>query len=122
MASLSERVAAAKTTESATFTGARSEAVQELRGRLHFKVVEELGPSAADAFALVCGPPIMLKYTMKPLLDLGFSPDRIITSLERRMSCGIGKCGRCNIGGDYVCKDGPVFTYGHIRELSQDWG
>jgi NAD(P)H-flavin reductase len=67
----------------------------------------------------VCGPPIMLKFTMKPLLDLGFSPERIITSLERRMSCGIGKCGRCNVGHKYVCKDGPVFSYKQILELPE---
>ncbi len=82
-------------------------------------VVGEVKPSSANAVALVCGPPVMLKFTMKPLLDLGFTPDRIVTSLERRMSCGLGKCGRCNIGGKYVCKDGPVFTYQQILELSQ---
>ncbi len=66
---------------------------------------------------LVCGPPAMLKFTMKPLLDLGFPPERIITSLERRMSCGIGKCGHCGVGGKHVCTDGPVFTYRQVQEL-----
>ncbi len=80
-------------------------------------VLGEVKPSSDNAVALVCGPPIMLKFTMKPLLELGFAPDRIITSLERRMSCGIGKCGRCNIGAKYVCKDGPVFTYQQMQEL-----
>lgn len=80
-------------------------------------VLAEVKPSSANAVALVCGPPIMLKFTIKPLLDLGFEPDRIVTSLERRMSCGIGKCGRCNIGGKYVCKDGPIFTFKQIQEL-----
>jgi NAD(P)H-flavin reductase len=61
----------------------------------------------------------MLKFTMPPLLDLGFGPENIITSLERRMSCGIGKCGRCNIGSKYVCKDGPVFTYAQIQEMAE---
>ncbi|MFQ6065793.1 MAG: FAD/NAD(P)-binding protein [bacterium] len=82
-------------------------------------VLKELAPSSENGITLVCGPPIMLKYTMLPLLDLGFSPERIFTSLERRMSCGIGKCGRCNIGSKYVCKDGPVFTYGGLRELPE---
>ena len=82
-------------------------------------VLKEVAPSSKNGIALVCGPPIMLKYTMPPLLDLGFSPERIITSLERRMSCGIGKCGRCNIGSKYVCKDGPVFTYRELRELPE---
>jgi len=82
-------------------------------------VVKEVAPSSKNAITLVCGPPIMLKYTMPPLLDLGFSPDNIITSLERKMTCGIGKCGRCNIGSKYVCKDGPVFTYKQIQELPE---
>jgi len=82
-------------------------------------VLHEVAPSSQDAIVLVCGPPIMLKFTMPPLLTLGFSPDRIITSLERRMSCGIGKCGRCNIGNKYVCKDGPVFSYREIQELPE---
>ncbi len=81
-------------------------------------VLGEVKPGAANAVALVCGPPAMLRFTMKPLLDLGFPPNHIITSLERRMSCGIGKCGRCSIGGQYVCKDGPVFTYEQIMQLS----
>ena len=82
-------------------------------------VVSEVAPSSENAITLVCGPPIMLKFTMKPLLDLGFTPETIITSLERRMSCGIGKCGRCNIGSKYICKDGPVFTYKQIQELPE---
>jgi sulfhydrogenase subunit gamma (sulfur reductase) len=81
-------------------------------------VVGEVKPSSAGAVAIVCGPPVMLRFTIKPLLELGFTPETIITSLERRMSCGIGKCGRCNIGGKYVCRDGPVFTYKQIQELS----
>jgi NAD(P)H-flavin reductase len=82
-------------------------------------VLKEVSPSSENAVCLVCGPPIMLKFTMVPLMDLGFSPERIVTSLERRMSCGIGKCGRCNIGSKYVCKDGPVFTYKEIQELPE---
>ena len=82
-------------------------------------VLQEVAPSSENALVLVCGPPIMLKFTMPPLLQLGFSPDRIITSLERRMSCGIGKCGRCNVGSKYVCKDGPVFGFKEIQELPE---
>ncbi len=80
-------------------------------------VLQEVAPSSKNAIVLVCGPPIMLKFTMPPLLELGFTPENIITSLERRMSCGIGKCGRCNVGSKYVCKDGPVFSYKEIQEL-----
>ncbi len=83
-------------------------------------VLKEVAPSSENTVTLICGPPIMLKYTMLPLLDLGFSPEKIFTSLERRMSCGIGKCGRCNIGSKYVCKDGPVFTYREIGELPEE--
>ena len=82
-------------------------------------VLREVAPSSENAITLVCGPPIMLRFTMLPLMDLGFTPERIITSLERRMSCGIGKCGRCNIGSKYVCKDGPVFSYDQIRALPE---
>lgn len=82
-------------------------------------VLSEVAPSSKNAVAIVCGPPIMLKFTFNPLLELGFSPENIITSLERKMSCGIGKCGRCNIGSKYVCKDGPVFTYAEVQELPE---
>jgi NAD(P)H-flavin reductase len=90
-------------------------------GRVGFVpvVLQELAPSSKDAFVLLCGPPIMLKFTMVPLLNLGFPPERIITSLERRMSCGVGKCGRCNVGAKYVCKDGPVFSFDQIEKLAE---
>lgn len=81
-------------------------------------VVGEVKPPAANASVLVCGPPIMLKFTIKPLLDLGFAPETIFTSLERRMSCGIGKCGRCDFGGKYVCRDGPVFSFKQIQAMT----
>ena len=83
-------------------------------------VLKDVAPSSADAHCLVCGPPIMLKFTIPPLLELGFAPEAILTSLERKMSCGIGKCGRCNVGGQYVCKDGPVFTYSQIRHIPEN--
>jgi NAD(P)H-flavin reductase len=82
-------------------------------------VVSQVAPSSANAHCIVCGPPVMLKFTMPPLLQLGFTPETIITSQERRMSCGIGKCGRCNIGPKYVCKDGPVFTYAQMMEMEK---
>lgn len=82
-------------------------------------VLQEIAPSAENAYVLVCGPPIMLKFTMPPLLELGFPPNRIITSLERKMTCGIGKCGRCNVGRYYVCKDGPVFTYEQLQQIPE---
>jgi sulfhydrogenase subunit gamma (sulfur reductase) len=83
-------------------------------------VLTEIAPSPANARSLVCGPPIMIKYTMPPLLNLGFAPDAILTSLERKMSCGIGKCGRCNVGAKYVCKDGPVFSYAQLQKMPEN--
>ncbi|MHC5054536.1 MAG: FAD/NAD(P)-binding protein [Planctomycetota bacterium] len=77
-------------------------------------VLERAAPSAEGAVLLICGPPIMLKFTIPVCLKLGFGSEQIIESLEMRMSCGIGKCGKCNIGDKYVCKHGPVFT---CREL-----
>ena len=68
-------------------------------------VLQEVAPSAENATALVCGPPIMLRFTMMPLSELGFKPEQIVTSLERKMSCGFGKCGRCGVGSKFVCKD-----------------
>jgi len=82
-------------------------------------VLQEVAPSSENAIILVCGPPIMLKFTMIPILNLGFTPQSIYTSLERRMTCGVGKCGRCNIGNKYICKDGPVFSYDEIQRLPE---
>ena len=84
-------------------------------------VVEQVAPSPENALVLLCGPPIMLKYTLPVLTRLGFGPGEIITSLEMRMKCGIGLCGRCNIGPMYVCRDGPVFTYEQIQALPAEF-
>lgn len=81
------------------------------------QVLEQVGPSSQNAVALVCGPPIMIRFTLPVLAKLGFTPENIITTLEKRMKCGIGKCGRCNIGPLYVCKDGPVFSYAEIKSF-----
>lgn len=83
-------------------------------------VVKEVAPSPKNAVAVVCGPPIMTKYTLPVLVDLGFTPENIFTSLEKRMKCGIGKCGRCNIGSKYICKDGPVFSLAELQALPAD--
>jgi len=83
-------------------------------------VVREVAPSPDNAVAIVCGPPIMTKFTLPALTDLGFAPEAIFTSLEKRMKCGIGKCGRCNIGPAYICKDGPVFSLAELQSLPAD--
>ncbi|MEJ5299509.1 MAG: FAD/NAD(P)-binding protein [Thermodesulforhabdaceae bacterium] len=84
-------------------------------------ITKEKAPSSENAYAIVCGPPIMIKFTLPVLRELGFAPDRIITSLEMRMKCGIGMCGRCNIGTEYVCKDGPVFTFEQLSHLPNEY-
>lgn len=81
------------------------------------QVLEQVAPSADNAVAIVCGPPIMIRFTFPVLDKLGFTPEQIVTTLEKRMKCGIGKCGRCNIGNIYVCRDGPVFSYAQIKDF-----
>ncbi len=84
-------------------------------------VLEEVAPAAENTYAVICGPPIMIKFTFPKLMALRFPNERIYTSLEKRMKCGIGKCGRCNIGHFYVCKDGPVFSYAQLEKLPKDY-
>lgn len=88
-------------------------------GRVGFvpAVLGQVAPSAENTIAIVCGPPVMIRFTFPVLAKLGFKPEQMITTLEKRMKCGIGKCGRCNIGNIYVCRDGPVFTYAQIKSF-----
>ena len=71
--------------------------------------------------AILCGPPIMIKFCLQGLTEMGFAMEQVYTTLELRMKCGVGKCGRCNIGTKYVCKDGPVFRYDEIDELPNEY-
>jgi len=89
------------------------------KGRIGFvpTVLDQWTPPSENALAFVCGPPIMIKFSMPVLEKLGFTPPQIFTTLENRMKCGIGKCGRCNIGHTYVCKEGPVFTAEELLAL-----
>ncbi|MDD4891077.1 MAG: FAD/NAD(P)-binding protein [Phycisphaerae bacterium] len=80
-------------------------------------VLEQAAPSAGNCVAVVCGPPVMIKFTLPVLSKLGFAAGDIYTTLENRMKCGLGKCGRCNVGSAYVCKDGPVFTLEQLHRL-----
>jgi NAD(P)H-flavin reductase len=84
-------------------------------------VTEEVGPSPDRAYAIVCGPPVMIRFTMPVLTRLGFTPDQIIMSLENRMKCGIGICGKCSTGPKYVCKDGPVFTLEELNQIPAEY-
>lgn len=81
-------------------------------------VLGEMNPHAEDTRVVICGPPIMLATCLEVLEKAGFPKDRILTSLERRMKCGIGKCGRCNVGPFYVCKQGPVFTAAEVSRYA----
>jgi sulfhydrogenase subunit gamma (sulfur reductase) len=96
---------------------------KDWKGREGFvpTVLKEIAPSSKETIALVCGPPIMIKFTIPVLLDLGFAVESIFLSLEMRMKCGIGKCGRCNIGHKYVCRDGPVFPYAELQKLPREY-
>ncbi|CDC77034.1 MAG: FAD/NAD(P)-binding protein [Firmicutes bacterium] len=82
--------------------------------------VKELNPDVSKT-VLMCGPPIMIKFTLAGLKELGFSDTQVYTTMELRMKCGVGKCGRCNIGNKYVCKDGPVFRFDKLGELPDEY-
>lgn len=70
---------------------------------------------------VMCGPPIMIKFTLAGLLELGFVREQVFTTFELKMKCALGKCGRCNIGDVYVCKDGPVFRLDQMTELPDEY-
>jgi len=84
-------------------------------------VLTDLGVSPENAVAVTCGPPIMIRFTIQALEKLGFKDEQIVTTLERRMKCGVGLCGRCNIGEKFVCVDGPVFTQAQLKGLPQEF-
>ena len=84
-------------------------------------ILEKAAPKAANSYAIVCGPPIVIKLSMPILAKLGFPDDHVFTTMENRMKCGLGKCGRCNIGPFYVCKDGPVLTAAQLKALPQEY-
>ena len=82
--------------------------------------VKELNPDLKKT-VLMCGPPIMIKFTLAELMCLGFEKTQVYTTMELKMKCGVGKCGRCNIGDKYVCKDGPVFRFDELDELPDEY-
>ncbi len=82
--------------------------------------VEELSFDT-NKTAVLCGPPIMIKFTLASLLKLGFNKTQVYTTLELRMKCGVGKCGRCNVGDKYVCKDGPVFRFDQLDKIPNEY-
>ena len=84
-------------------------------------ILKDAALDMQSAVTVVCGPPIMMKFATFKLLDMGFRDANVYLSMEKNMSCGIGKCGHCRIGPYYACKDGPVFTYDRIKELPGIW-
>jgi len=84
-------------------------------------ILEDIDIDYKNAIAIVVGPPVMMKFSTKKLIEMGFKTENIYLSMEKNMSCGIGKCGHCRLGIYYVCKDGPVFSYDKIKDFSNIW-
>jgi len=84
-------------------------------------LVAEMSFDMDRTFAVLCGPPIMIKFVSQKLIEMGMRKDRILTTLEMRMTCGVGNCGKCNIGHKYVCVDGPVFSLAELGEMPSEY-
>jgi NAD(P)H-flavin reductase len=84
-------------------------------------LVEGVQPSPKNAITITCGPPIMIKFAMLTLEKLGFKPEQNWVTLEAKMKCGIGKCGRCNLGGVFICTDGPVFCFSEVEQFMESF-
>ncbi len=95
----------------------------EWQGEVGFvpQILEKMKPSPKNTVVIICGPPIMIKFVLVSLTGLDFSLESAYTTLENRMKCGVGKCGRCNVGNQYVCKDGPVFRCSDLQNLPQEF-
>lgn len=85
------------------------------------QLLDRIAPSPENAVTITCGPPIMIHFATLVLSKLGFSLDQMWTTLEARMHCGIGKCGRCNLGEKLVCMDGPVFRQDELTDFLESY-
>jgi sulfhydrogenase subunit gamma (sulfur reductase) len=85
------------------------------------ELLEQVAPSPENTVAIICGPPIMIKFVILSLKKLGFADEQMIMTLEAKMKCGIGKCGRCNMGEKFVCLDGPVFAYTQVARFLESF-
>ncbi len=96
---------------------------EDWKGKVGFvpTVLEEAAPSSDNTIAIICGPPIMIKFCLSALEKLGFSDEQVYTTLENKMKCGVGKCGRCNVGDIYVCKEGPVYSAAEVKKMYDDF-
>lgn len=84
-------------------------------------LLDQITVDIPHSVAVVCGPPVMMKYGTYKLLDMGYPDHDIYLSMEKNMSCGLGKCGHCMMGPFFVCKDGPVFSYDEIKDQPNIW-
>jgi len=96
---------------------------EQWNGRVGFvtDLLKEINPSPYDRVAFLCGPPIMIKITTKILTEMGYEDSKIITTVERKMKCGVGKCMHCSIGEKLVCQDGPVFSLRELKEITEEF-
>jgi sulfhydrogenase subunit gamma (sulfur reductase) len=85
------------------------------------QLLQQVKPSPDNAAAILCGPPIMIHFAILELQKMGFTSEQIVTTLEAKMKCGIGKCGRCNMGEKYVCLHGPVFSHVEIKDFLESF-
>jgi len=85
------------------------------------ELVKDMKFDFSKTYAILCGPPVMIKSVQASLMEMGLPIDRLYTTLEMRMTCGIGKCGKCNIGKQYVCIDGPVFSMAELAEMPGEY-
>lgn len=85
------------------------------------QLLQQVRPSPDNACVIICGPPIMIHFAILELQKMGFTSEQIITTLEAKMKCGIGKCGRCNVGEKYVCLHGPVFSHTEIKDFLESF-
>jgi NAD(P)H-flavin reductase len=84
-------------------------------------LLDKIDINIGNSVAVVCGPPVMMKFGTLKLLEMGYGEDQIYLSMEKNMSCGVGKCGHCMMGEYFVCKDGPVFTFSEIKGTPDIW-
>jgi len=84
-------------------------------------VFSKLALPPDNRVVVVCGPPVMLHFMFQALEQLGYSDEQVVTTMENKMKCGYGQCGRCNIGSTFVCRDGPVFTWAQVRAFPRDF-
>jgi NAD(P)H-flavin reductase len=84
-------------------------------------LLDDVHMDIGNSVAVVCGPPVMMKFGTMRLLEMGYPEQDIYLSMEKNMSCGLGKCGHCMMGKYLVCKDGPVFTYDEIKDQPHIW-